>query len=149
MHVKSAARLVCKKIRTDVEGWSVHIAQIHAEPNNTQHRSRELLSFRFVMRYLPELALTSTVINLLALAVPITVTQIYDRIIPYQSYSTLGMLLGGVVVALVLDAALRIGRNYITGFIGSVFEHNLTCAASPYPGNPGSANVLGGAVALR
>ncbi len=107
----------------------MHIAQIHAEPNNTQHRSRELLSFRFVMRYLPELALTSTVINLLALAVPITVTQIYDRIIPYQSYSTLGMLLGGVVVALVLDAALRIGRNYITGFIGSVFEHNLTCAA--------------------
>ncbi|MBF0560845.1 MAG: ATP-binding cassette domain-containing protein [Alphaproteobacteria bacterium] len=78
---------------------------------------------------LPELGLATTVINILNLALPLALLQIYDRIIPHQSASTLGLLILGVVLALVLDGLVKIGRNYITGWLGSRFEHKVTCLA--------------------
>ncbi|OAN48823.1 peptidase domain-containing ABC transporter [Magnetospirillum moscoviense] len=80
-------------------------------------------------KLLPELGLASTVINILALALPIMLLQIYDRIIPHQSMSTLGMLTVGVVVAMVLESAVRMGRNHLTGWLGAAFEHRLSCEA--------------------
>jgi ATP-binding cassette subfamily B protein len=80
-------------------------------------------------KLLPELGIASTVINILTLAMPVMILQIYDRIIPHQSVSTLGLLAGGVVAALMLEAFVRIGRNYITGWLGAAFEHRLSCEA--------------------
>ncbi|GAL31532.1 ABC transporter protein [Vibrio maritimus] len=52
-------------------------------------------------------------INILSLAVPLTVLQIYDRIIPNQSYGTATLLLLGATLAVLLDALLRYVRSWI------------------------------------
>lgn len=88
-----------------------------------------LSTFSDLRRFLPDLALSSVLINTFSLAVPLTLLQIYDRIIPHQSASTLGLLVIGVLIALVLDSVVRIARNYVAGWVGASFEHKLSMAA--------------------
>jgi ATP-binding cassette subfamily C protein LapB len=68
-------------------------------------------------------------LNVLSLAVPIMMLQVYDRIIPHQAMGTLGLLLFGVGVALLLDAALRLVRAYVTSFSAASQEHAANTAA--------------------
>ncbi len=68
-------------------------------------------------------------LNILSLALPIMMLQVYDRIIPHQSYGTLMMLTFGVLSALVLDAALRMIRSYLAGWSTATHEHAANCAA--------------------
>jgi ATP-binding cassette subfamily C protein LapB len=49
--------------------------------------------------------------NLLALALPLTLLQIYDRVLPNAALNTLVALLAGLMGAVVLDVALRILRD--------------------------------------
>jgi len=86
-------------------------------------------SYTQLRKVLFELALASVVINILNLALPLALLTIYDRIIPHKSASTLSLLMAGVVVALVLEAGVRVCRSYLTGWIGASFEHRLSCAA--------------------
>jgi ATP-binding cassette subfamily C protein LapB len=99
------------------------------DKNITNSGGVSLLEMTSLFRYLPELGVSSIIINLLTLSVPIAMLQVYDRIIPNHSGSTLGLLVGGVIVALILETVVRTGRNYITGWIGASFDHKLSCAA--------------------
>lgn len=85
--------------------------------------------FSMVKPYLAELLLISLMINLLSLALPLTLLQVYDRILRFSAISTLQLLLAGVFVALVLESLLRLGRSYISGWIGARFEHWAACGA--------------------
>jgi len=76
-----------------------------------------------------DLILASVFINLLALAMPITLLQVYDRIIPNSAEGTLVLLITGVGVALILEALLRLGRSYVSGWMGARFEHLAGSAA--------------------
>ncbi len=76
-----------------------------------------------------DLILASTFINVLALAMPITLLQVYDRIIPNSAEGTLVLLISGVGVALFLEALLRLGRSYVSGWMGARFEHLAGSAA--------------------
>jgi ATP-binding cassette, subfamily C, bacterial LapB len=68
--------------------------------------------------------ITSTLfINLLSLALPLALVQIYDRIIPNAAEGTLVLLVVGVGSALVLEAVLRMARAHVSGWIGARFEH--------------------------
>ncbi|MBI5163029.1 MAG: ATP-binding cassette domain-containing protein, partial [Magnetospirillum sp.] len=78
---------------------------------------------------MPELALASAVVNTLTLALPVIVLQIYDRIVPHNSASTLAMLAAAVVVALLAEALVRAGRAGLTHWLGAGFEHRLSCEA--------------------
>lgn len=71
----------------------------------------------------------SVVLNLLALALPLALLQIYDRIIPNSSQGTLLILLAGVATAVVLEALLRVARSEIVGWAGVKFEHRAGCEA--------------------
>jgi ATP-binding cassette subfamily C protein LapB len=71
----------------------------------------------------------SFVINVLSLAMPLVILQVYDRIIPSHAYGTLSLLVIGLSIALLLDAMLRIVRSYIIGWNGARFEHLLSTAA--------------------
>ncbi len=75
------------------------------------------------------LVISSLVINLLALAMPIMMLQTYDRILPNYGYGTLTLLICGVVTAVILEMILRIARSYLTGWSGAVFEHSVSCNA--------------------
>ena len=70
----------------------------------------------------------SFTLNLLALVMPIVILQTYDRIVPNNSRETLFLLVVFVAGALVLDAFLRLGRTYVTGWAAARFEHRLGCS---------------------
>jgi ATP-binding cassette subfamily C protein LapB len=55
----------------------------------------------------------SIVINLLGLALPLAILQVYDRVIPHAATSTLLFLILGVCLALVLEVVLRITRGQV------------------------------------
>ncbi|HIO53542.1 MAG TPA: ATP-binding cassette domain-containing protein [Chromatiales bacterium] len=68
---------------------------------------------------LVELGGASLLINLLQIAVPLFIMQVYDRVIPNEATSSLVALVVGVVLVLVLDFVLRSVR-------GSVLAHAST-----------------------
>jgi len=69
------------------------------------------------------LLFASAGINILALALPIFILQIYDRVLPNSATMTLFVLIVGLVVALVFDTALRALRAYVAAWNGARFEH--------------------------
>ncbi|PKF62455.1 ABC transporter [Psychromonas sp. psych-6C06] len=64
----------------------------------------------------------SLLINLLSLAVPLTVLQIYDRILPNQSYGTASLLIAGAFIALLMEAFLRFVRAWLLAAAASNTE---------------------------
>lgn len=62
------------------------------------------------------IVLASTLINLLGLALPLVVLQVYDRVLPNQAGETLFVLIAALAVVTVLDALLRIARAYLVGW---------------------------------
>src|SRR5690606_12484591 len=57
------------------------------------------------------LAIAATfVVNIIALATSLFTMQVYDRVVPRGAFSTLLVLLVGVIVALIFDFTLRVVR---------------------------------------
>lgn len=77
----------------------------------------------------PDVLAASIAINLLSLALPIFLLQIYDRIIPNQGLSTLTFFAIGFLCVLIVDAILTLSRAYITGWSGAKLHHAISCAA--------------------
>lgn len=75
------------------------------------------------------LILGTIAINLLALAMPLVILQVYDRVIPNQATGTLTILLVGVVGALILDGILRFARSELVSYAGARFVHFMKCDA--------------------
>ncbi|GAD88583.1 putative ABC transporter permease/ATP-binding protein [Vibrio halioticoli NBRC 102217] len=73
-----------------------------------------------ILRVLP----SSLLINLLSLVIPLVILQIYDRILPNQSYGTAFLLLGGSAIAIGLDAFLRYVRTWMLGAAAVNTEHS-------------------------
>ncbi|MCG7899571.1 MAG: ATP-binding cassette domain-containing protein [Candidatus Thiodiazotropha lotti] len=71
----------------------------------------------------PDVLLASLGINTLALAMPMVVLQVYDRIIPHQAMGTFMALMIGMLGVVVLEALLRIFRSAILAWSGARFEH--------------------------
>ncbi len=76
-----------------------------------------------------EVVLSSLVINLLSLALPMVLLQVYDRLIPNQALNTLSILIIGLLIVLVLDVLLKTARSYVVGWIGAQYEHETGCNA--------------------
>lgn len=69
-----------------------------------------------------EIILISLFINVLSLALPFALLQIYDRIMPNQSYETATVLLIGVVLAIFFESVLRYFRNWMLALSSANFE---------------------------
>lgn len=76
-----------------------------------------------------QLAISSLIINLLSLALPILTLQVYDRLLVSENIGTLRVLASGVVIVVLLDMVLRLGRSYIIGWAGATYEHAVSCNA--------------------
>ncbi|TAN49130.1 MAG: ATP-binding cassette domain-containing protein, partial [Methylococcaceae bacterium] len=74
-----------------------------------------------------EVLLLSVGGNLLSLAVPLVVMQVYDRVIPNQAMDTFWWLTGGGIVAVTLDALLRWIRAVMNGRMSAQFDHLVGC----------------------
>lgn len=97
----------------------------------TLERPRFRTGFRLQFHHL-EAAFATTGINLLALAMPILLLQVYDRIIPNHSVGTITLLAFGVVTAVVAEALLRIARQSILGRLATRFEAAVGARAASH-----------------
>ncbi|WP_019589479.1 MULTISPECIES: type I secretion system permease/ATPase [unclassified Thioalkalivibrio] len=89
----------------------------------------------------------SLLANVLALAGLVFAMQVYDRVIPAESFPTLYVLFGGVVLALLFEFAMRVARLRIIDVLGKdadvrisdrVFGHALRIRNSERPRSTGS-----------
>ncbi|MBC7953729.1 MAG: ATP-binding cassette domain-containing protein [Rhodospirillaceae bacterium] len=76
-----------------------------------------------------DLVLASLFLNILGLAMPMSLLQVYDRILPNKSTGTMVLLLLGVLGALCLETVLTFCRSWVTGWVGARFEHKAGCEA--------------------
>ncbi len=65
-----------------------------------------------------DVVLASVFSNVLALASMVFSMQVYDRVVPAQSESTLWVLFGGVMLAIAFEFILRVSRTHISDVIG-------------------------------
>lgn len=54
---------------------------------------------------------------------PLAILQVYDRVLPNMATDTLLVLMSGVVVVLIADAAIKISRVAVVGRLGAGFNH--------------------------
>ena len=73
---------------------------------------------------------SSIVINLLAVAFPLLMLQLYDRILPYQSLDTLALIAVAVGIAVAVESVMRAVRSYATAWISARFEHKAMLAVT-------------------
>lgn len=88
----------------------------------------DLRALPIFMRSSLDLFLASVGINVLSLALPIVLMQVYDRIVPTHATSTLLWLVVGFMCALLLESVLRICRSTITNWMSARFEHSVAYA---------------------
>ncbi len=61
----------------------------------------------------PAVFLSSLIINVLGLALPIVILQIYDRVLTNKSYETLAWLMVSIFVVIVFEMLLKISRTHL------------------------------------
>ncbi|KEO52267.1 ATP-binding cassette domain-containing protein [Thioclava indica] len=79
-------------------------------------------AFRAQRRAFVEVAFGSLFANILAVAVALFSLQVYDRVIPHQSQSTLWVLALGAGLALVLEMGLKLARSGLMDLAGRRIE---------------------------
>jgi ATP-binding cassette subfamily C protein LapB len=73
----------------------------------------------------PEVYFASFAINLLALALPLSIMQVYDRIIPNRSLVTFTYLLLGLALALAVEFVLKTTRSALLSWHAMHFVRNI------------------------
>lgn len=77
----------------------------------------------------PDILVASLFLNVLSLALPMVLLQVYDRIIPNVALQTLTLLIFGLIIVLIIDVILRTARAYLSGWVGAKYEHEMGCQA--------------------
>lgn len=72
----------------------------------------------------PSVLISSLIINILALAMPVVILQVYDRIIPNQAMASFTLLMIGLVVVIIADTILKICRSMLLSWEGARFDHH-------------------------
>ena len=89
------------------------LAREHAILVTRDVRAFLRLLARTLSRLPADVIAASVVINLLGLALPLAILQVYDRIVPNSAIATLTLLSIGVCCAVVLETILRIARSHV------------------------------------
>ena len=100
------------------------------------HLAERLTSFRQLLRgnlgqhkmVVFEAALASLMINFLALASSLFSMQVYDRVIPTYSQSTLVILSSGVALVILFEMFMKFARAKIMDHMVVTLDHNLSRA---------------------
>lgn len=77
----------------------------------------------------PDILTASFSINLLSLALPIVILQVYDRILPNAALPSFVALIIGLCGVAVAEAVLRICRSHVMSWTGAQFEHATAATA--------------------
>ncbi len=71
----------------------------------------------------------SAIVNVLALALPFTILQIYDRVLPNASFDTLTALVALLMGVVAVDAVLKYLRASLVNWSAASFTHTLSMKA--------------------
>ncbi len=71
----------------------------------------------------------SCVINLLSLALPLSILQIYDRVLPNSAFETLTMLIILLAATVLTDGVLKYLRSMVINWSSAAFTHNTSVKA--------------------
>jgi ATP-binding cassette, subfamily C, bacterial LapB len=82
----------------------------------------ELMRYK---KHFGDVAMGSFVANLLAVSVALFSLQVYDRVIPHQSTATLWVLASGVMLAILLETAIKTARARLMDSAGKAIELNV------------------------
>ena len=87
---------------------------------------RKVIGSQDVRRLIPVIVLTSLMTNLLALALPLGMLQIFDRVLKNSSVDTLVVLTLGIVLMMVLEELLKSVNATVTNWLGARFKHRAS-----------------------
>lgn len=73
--------------------------------------------------------LATILVGSLELGVPLTVLQVYDRILPNQSTHTMALMIFGLVGVMILAAVIKIVRSIVMGWTAASFGHRAQVEA--------------------
>lgn len=73
-----------------------------------------------------DVLLAALLINLLGLALPLYTMNVYDRVVPNFAEDSLWVLTSGIVLVLLFDAAMRLGRNHFIELASSRIDVHLS-----------------------
>lgn len=104
--VDAALKTACVIVRRDVE----------AKPKSPSSRDVIVARLRPV---LGQIALASVVINLLALATPLFMMTVYNKVLSHGAMHTLDVLALGMLTLFAFDGALRVLRNQVISRAGA------------------------------
>ena len=101
---------------------------------------------RFKQIYI-KVALAALTINIFALAVPLFVMNVYDRVVPNNAFATLWVLAVGITIVFIFDFIMRMLRSYLLDFAGKkvdiilssqLFSHVMGIQMSEKPQSAGA-----------
>lgn len=120
-------------LEREFSGW---IATVHGDPSAIREAGQpwevgtrahwfwsEISKFRHRFRWV---WVSTLLINVLALALPLFSMNVYDRVIPNRTQETLWVLAIGVMVAFALDYALRRARSAVLDDLGRELDLKLS-----------------------
>ena len=112
------------ELNTLYAGYAVFVSQGAPKDVRTEHLGLNPKRHWFwgtLRDYFPlyrDVALASMVINLLTLASPLFIMNVYDRVVPNNAVYTLWVLVAGLMIAHGMDFALRNLRGYFVDVAG-------------------------------
>ena len=115
----------------------------NAKPERSKHRGLARPTARLSPQHLAALGIPHTgllqvsgliylsivIVNLLGLVLPISILQVYDRVIPNAADATLTAIVLILLITAFCEATLRISRLYIDTASAARFSHNITVDA--------------------
>lgn len=120
-------------LEDEATGW---IATVHGDPTALREAGQpwdvaarghwfwsEIVKFRHRFRWV---WISTLLVNVLALALPLFSMNVYDRVIPNRTQETLWVLAIGVLVAFALDYALRRARSAVLDDLGRELDLKLS-----------------------
>jgi ABC-type bacteriocin/lantibiotic exporter with double-glycine peptidase domain len=103
---------------------------MHSKPKpNEEHPIKTILRSPDLRHVMPGLATSSLMSNLLALALPLAMLQIFDRVLANHSLETLTLITIGVILAIIIEQVLRVINGQVTSWLGARWEQKTSFAA--------------------
>mgnify|MGYP000016157536 FL=1 len=113
-----------KKLESAYNGYAIFIKAVHKFDQRTDNSAIPRTKHWFwgtIVKFWPiygEVFLASILVNLFALASPLFIMNVYDRVVPNHAIETLWVLAIGVATVFIFDLLLRTLRGYFIDMAG-------------------------------
>ncbi|MEO0443524.1 MAG: type I secretion system permease/ATPase [Pseudomonadota bacterium] len=124
--------LTVDKLRATYTGYCIYTKlqqplQSRSQADDTQNNNWFWSVMKSSWRIYRDVLMASFFINLLAIATPLFVMNVYDRVVPNQALATLWVLAIGVIIVYLFDLVLKGLRGYFVEVAGKKSDILLSC----------------------